>query len=156
MNEIVEDVPLSDPHRERWQDSLRRWCVFNFVGFMGIVLQIATLSFLRGVLGLHYMLATVFAVESAILHNFMWHERWTWADRCSGHGDGVLSRLIRFNLSTGSFSMASNLVFMGLFVGGLGLHYIPANLLSIALGSIVNFVVSDRFVFLRTEQRSKS
>ncbi len=147
---------MSDPPTARRQDSLRRWCVFNLVGAMGIVLQIASLSLFRGLLGLHYMLATAFAVECTILHNFIWHERWTWVDRCSSHDGDSFRRLLRFNLGTGTVSITSNLVFMGLLVDGLGLHYIAANLLSIAFSSVVNFAVSDRFVFLSSEQRSKS
>ncbi len=32
-------------------------------------------------LGPHYLVATALAVEMAVLHNFFWHRRWTWADR---------------------------------------------------------------------------
>lgn len=126
----------------------RRWCVFNVVGLLGIVIQLSILSILRGWVGLHYMLATALAVESAVLHNFVWHERWTWVDRTGANRRGMLGRLIRFNLSTGIVSIASNLGFMSLFVDGFGLHYLPANLLSIGACSLVHFFLSDQFVFV--------
>ena len=104
--------------------------------------RLSILSILRGWVGLHYMLATALAVESAVLHNFVWHERWTWVDRTGANRRGMLGRLIRFNLSTGIVSIASNLVFMSLFVDGFGLHYLPANLLSIGACSLVHFFSS--------------
>jgi putative flippase GtrA len=58
-----------------------RWWRFNFVGGIGIVVQFGALFFLKSVLHLHYLAATALAVEIAVLHNFLWHERFTWADR---------------------------------------------------------------------------
>ena len=144
----MEENFLSDSQEQGPLKCIRRWCVFNFVGLMGIVIQLAAITILHGWVGLHYMLATALAVESAVLHNFVWHEHWTWADRTGGHRQGILRRLARFNLSTGVVSIASNLVLMSLFVDGFGLHYLLANLLSIALCSLVHFFVSDRFVFV--------
>ena len=59
----------------------RRWTMFNAVGVVGLLFQLACLATLRDVLGLHYLVATVVAIELTILHNFSWHVRWTWADR---------------------------------------------------------------------------
>jgi putative flippase GtrA len=36
---------------------------------------------------------------------------------------------------------------MRLFVGTLGVHYLVANLMTIAVCSVLNFMVSDRLVF---------
>lgn len=136
---------LKKVHPFKW---IRRWCIFNVVGVMGVVIQLAVLSILKGQLGLHYILATALAVESAVLHNFVWHERWTWVDRTGVHRRGTFGRLARFNLSTGIVSIASNLGLMTFFVDGLDIHYLPANLLSIGACSLVQFFVSDRFVFV--------
>ena len=53
---------------------------FNVVGAIGIGVQLAALTLLRDGVGLHYLLATAIAVEAAILHNFLWHMRWTWRE----------------------------------------------------------------------------
>jgi len=45
------------------------------------------------------------------------------------------------------FSAAGNLVLMRVFVGGIGMNYVVANLVTIATCSVVNFLVSDRVVF---------
>lgn len=124
----------------------RRWLKFNGVGALGIAVQLAALSGLADGLRLNYLLATALAVEAAVLHNFFWHERWTWADRSLSRGD-VLARLVRFNLTTGAVSILGNLVFMRLLVGSLHLHYLLANLLTIAACSLLNFWASDRYVF---------
>jgi len=58
-----------------------RWWKFNFVGAIGIGVQFAALFFLKSVFGLNYLAATALAVEAAVMHNFVWHEQFTWADR---------------------------------------------------------------------------
>ncbi len=58
-----------------------RFLRFNFVGALGIGVQLAAVTLLVGVLGLHYLVASALAIEMAVLHNFAWHERWTWRDR---------------------------------------------------------------------------
>jgi putative flippase GtrA len=128
---------------------LRRWVKFNAVGAMGILVQLVALAVLAGPLRIHYLVATALAVEAAVLHNFVWHCRWTWKDRAGGAARlaWVLGALWRFHVSNGLVSMAGNLLFMRLLVGRLYLHYLAANLLSIALCSLANFLLSEWFVF---------
>jgi putative flippase GtrA len=127
---------------------LQRWFAFNLVGLLGIGIQLLTLTALHKGMGLHYLLATGLAVETAILHNYCWHMHWTWADR-PRRGKENLRRLLRFNLSTGLLSIAGNLVLMDLFVRQLQLHWMPANLAAIGACSIFNFLVSHCFIFQR-------
>jgi putative flippase GtrA len=61
-----------------------RWCKFNLVGGIGILVQVVALFFLRGVMHFNYLFATAIAVEAAVMHNFVWHEQFTWADRVRG------------------------------------------------------------------------
>ncbi len=126
---------------------LRRWATFNLVGIMGVGVQIVTLSMLLGWSIMDYLPATALAVEAAVLHNFLWHERWTWSDRTGSRDSGRLARLVRFNLTIGSLSIAQNLLFMELLVGWLEIHHLLANLMAIAFCSVLNFVASDRLVF---------
>ena len=121
---------------------------FYTVGSLGMMVHLGLLAlFVRG-FQMHYQLATALAVEVAVLHNFLWHRRWTWADRPFAGPVAVSVRLLRFNLTNGLVSVLGNLFFMQLFVGGLGLEPVPASLLSIAPCALVNFIVSDRWVFL--------
>ncbi|MEO8098991.1 MAG: GtrA family protein [Acidobacteriota bacterium] len=116
-----------------------RWLKFNTVGVAGAILQLAVLWLLTRA-GLHYLIATALAVEVAVLHNFYWHTRWTWKGRNAS--------LLRFHLANGLLSVISNLIWMRIFTGWLGIPTIPANLLAIALTSIANFLLGDRWVFL--------
>jgi putative flippase GtrA len=127
--------------------TLLRWLKFNAVGAAGIAVQLAALAFLKSGIGLNYLFATTIAVECAVLHNFVWHERFTWADR---KAHARLERLAKFNLSNGAVSIIGNLALMKLLAGSLGLNYFLANILSITVCSLLNFVVSDTFVFTQS------
>ena len=129
---------------------LRRWIAFYAVAALGMVVQLSTLGALTGWLGLHYLLGTGLAVEAAVLHNFIWHESWTWAERVRGDKAGRWGRLARFNLTTGALSIGGNLIFTKLFVDHLAMNYALANLGSIAVCSILNFFACDRLVFRRS------
>ena len=126
--------------KENWV----RWWKFNAVGAMGIVVQLVALTLLKSGLHVNYLIATALAVEAAVIHNFFWHERYTWADRES---KSRLIRFAKFNLSNGAISILGNVALMRMLVGVLGLNYFLANALSIAGCSLLNFVVSDRLVF---------
>jgi len=61
--------------------TLMRWWRFNSVGAIGIGVQFAALFLMKGMLHFNYLAATAIAVEAAVVHNFVWHEQFTWADR---------------------------------------------------------------------------
>ena len=122
-----------------------RFLRFNGVGVLGFALQLGVLALLLRA-GVHYLAATALAVELAVLHNFAWHERWTWRDRPAESG-GRTARLWRFHAANGLISLAGNLLLMRLLVGLLDMPPVPANLLSVLLCALVNFTASDRFVF---------
>jgi putative flippase GtrA len=77
----------------------------------------------------------------------LWHERYTWADRPATGAMQSLVRLARFNASNGAVSMVGNLGLMRLLAGEMLFHYIAANLIAVVVCSLVNFLLSDRFVF---------
>ncbi len=129
---------------------LRRWLAFNLVGGLGILIQLSTLAALTAAVGLHYLLATGLAVEVAVLHNFIWHEHWTWRDRAGQDRPGRWKRLLRFQITNGALSVGGNLVLMQFLVGTWAMNYTLANIVSITLCSILNFLASDRLVFPRT------
>lgn len=152
-----------------------RWCKFNLVGGMGIGVQFAALSLLKSVLHFDYLLATAIAVEAAVVHNFVWHEQFTWADRgwspasppvsgAEAHwisrfiaglkrcaiqtlGSPSFRRFLRFNLTNGAVSILGNLALMKVMVGLGHMNYLLANGIAITLCSAVNFLVSEEWVF---------
>ena len=126
-----------------WRTTSWRWCKFSLVGAIGIGVQLGMLALLTAA-GLHYLLATALAVEAAVLHNFAWHQNFTWRDR----EGGIVGRLARFHLSNGAISILGNMVLMRLLVGYFGLPPVPANVGSIAVCWLANFLAADRLVFL--------
>ena len=122
------------------------WLKFNAVGALGIGVQLAVLIGLSR-LHLNYLLATGLAVESAVVHNFLWHERYTWADRVRPSWRKSPPRLLRFNLSAGAVSILGNLALMKLMVGLGQVNYVIANGISISVCSLANFLVSESWVF---------
>ena len=121
---------------------------FYAVGSIGMAVHLGLLTLFVRVFGMHYQLATVLSVEAAVLHNFLWHLRWTWADRPVRGAAATARRLLRFNLTNGLNSLLGNVVFMQLFAGRLGLDPLLSALLSIPPCALLNFLVSDRWVFL--------
>jgi dolichol-phosphate mannosyltransferase len=130
----------------RW--SFWRWTKFSAVGSIGMAVHLGLLALFVKVFGMHYLLATALSVETAVLHNFVWHCLWTWADRPVARLSAIAATLLRFHLSNGFVSIAGNLFFMHLFVGVMASDPFVASLLSIAPCAVINFMVSDRWVFL--------
>jgi putative flippase GtrA len=144
MNHIELEVSNA-PGARRATSVSRRFVRFSAVGAGGVLVQAATLAILLRVTGMHYLAATAIAVEAAILHNFAWHRRWTWADRPASR---ALMTLLKFNATTGAVSLIGNLILMFLLVGMLSLNPQVANLITIAVCSLLNFALADRFVFI--------
>jgi putative flippase GtrA len=125
---------------------LASWLRFNAVGIVGVGVQLALLALFKGVLGWSVRLSTIVAVELTVLHNFFWHERWTWAHRKLELRQ-IPIRLLRFNVSNGLISIVGNLVLMELLAVRLHLHYMLANMAAILACSLLNYFVSDKLVF---------
>ena len=123
-----------------------RWVRFNGVGAIGVAVQLIALAFLTRVADLPVAIATFLAVEAAILHNFAWHQRWTWRNRPAVDSRELLQRLLRFHALNGMVSLVGNLAITTALVR-IGLDPLPANAVAILTCSTVNFFASDRLVF---------
>ena len=124
---------------------LIRWAKYSAVGVGGAGIQLALLAvFIREAPG-HYLGASLAAVEIALLHNFMWHSRYTWKDRRdSGTRFG---QLVRFHLSNGAVSIAGNLVLMRLLVQEAHLPVVGSNLVAIVCCAGLNFLLANCWAF---------
>ncbi|HEY6764752.1 MAG TPA: GtrA family protein [Candidatus Sulfotelmatobacter sp.] len=131
------------------RDVCLRLLKFSVVGAIGIAVQLVVLATLEAE-RVNYLLATALAVEGAVLHNFMWHQRFTWADRVPSGTRAWLRALFRFHLSNGVISLVGNLLLMRLLVGVLRLPLLLANVTTIALCFMANFLASDRWAFSLT------
>jgi putative flippase GtrA len=130
--------------RTRTGQHVRR---FVIVGIIGVGVQLAVLELYVTVLDMHYLVATIAAVETTLLHNFAWHRNWTWADRRRRGFRDAAQTLFRYNLTTGVVSALGNVVLMRYLVGGARFPVVAANLITIGVCSAANFILSDRVVF---------
>lgn len=123
-----------------------RVTTFVAVGTLGFLLQVATLTLLTMAVGCPYVAATAIAVGLAVVHNFYWHERWTWRNRTAGRR-GMAPRLLRYLASTGITSVGGNIILTVVGVEVLGLPVTVANATGVATMTIANFITADRWVF---------
>lgn len=124
---------------------------FNLVGVIGVAVQLALLALLTRAFRLNYLWATGLAVALTVLHNFAWHERFTFYDRLrSGAARtlrAVAARFLKFNLLTGLISIGGNVLLMHWLCGRARLPLLAANLLAIAICGVFNYLANDRLVF---------
>ena len=125
---------------------LLRWLKFNAVGAAGVVVQIGALWMLVEIGQMSYLTATLVATELAVLHNFLWHTQWTWADRPVSVLQSI-GRFARFNFSNGAVSLVGNVMLMAALVAHTSLPYLEANMVAIIVCSLVNYVLSENVVF---------
>jgi putative flippase GtrA len=126
--------------------ALQRFARFNAVGALGIGVQLTGLWVLVDLWGVAYPLATALAVTLAVVHNFLWHRHWTWRDRRSDEIAAGLT-FVRFAGTNGVISIVGNVGLMLLLVEVGGANAVIANAIAIASCGVVNFAMSDLFVF---------
>jgi putative flippase GtrA len=126
-------------------NTLIRWARFNLVGAVGMAVQLAALAqFSRWTPG-HYLYASAAAIEFTLLHNFIWHLRYTWRDR--RHDSPLAAQLLRFHLSNGLVSMLGNLVLMRILIHDARLPLLASNSIAILCCSAVNFCLGNSWAF---------
>lgn len=122
---------------------------FNLIGALGAGLQIVVFDLLMNCFRIPEVAAAAIAVETVLLHNFFWHERFTWRERRL-HGLRQRSiRLWRFHCSNGLISLVGNTAVTYGLVEGLKSPALPATVAAIAVCAPVNFLMADRWVYGR-------
>jgi putative flippase GtrA len=120
-----------------------RFARFALAGAGGFIIQVGTVAGLTEIMHVNYLIATLVAVEAAILSNFVWHHHWTFRDRAGSW----LERLIRFNALNAMTSIFGSIFLTAFFVEVGGLHPVAANIASVVGLSVINFIGADRLVF---------
>ena len=120
---------------------------FSLVGTMGAILQLTLVWLLTNCFGILSTAAMLVAVEITILHNFAWHERFTWGNRGLKSSRQLALRLWRFHAGNGLVSLAGNTIFIYCLVERLKAPVLPAAMGAIVICSLENFLIADRWVF---------
>jgi dolichol-phosphate mannosyltransferase len=125
---------------------LRKWrhfIRFCIVGTSGIVVNTAILYALSSLAGMDYKLASVLAIEAAVITNFLLNDAWTFE---SAGKKGKFSRFLSFNV----ISIVGALINWGVLVGLTelaGVYYLVANLIGILVGFLWNYFANVRFTW---------
>jgi len=124
-----------------------RFTKFGLVGILGAVLQALLFALLSSSVHLPGAWAALVAVEIVVLHNFLWHERFTWRDRKTSGFRQKIIRLARFHAMNGAVSLAGNIFLAWLLIERLKAPALPSELAAIALCAPANFLAADAWVY---------
>ena|SRR5688572_3832619 len=128
-----------------------KWLRFNAIGAMGVAVQLLVVIFVRYFFDVSPFVATFIAIQFALIHNFVWHQRWTWRNNRIAGRKACLKRFVRFHSSSGTISVVGTLGFTALLLQTLNLPYVVCNLMAIGACNIANFLFSHTFVFQAPE-----
>ena len=87
--------------------------------------------------------ATLLAIEAAIVTNHAWHRRWAWRDRA--HAPSWPRTLLRAHLGAGGTSLVVGAGTVGALSGQV--PPLAAQVLAVALCAVANYWIADRWVF---------
>jgi putative flippase GtrA len=124
----------------------RRILRFNAVSAAGFVVQLTSVALLTRWLALPDVAATGAAVAGAVVHNFLWHRRWTWADRAAEPA-GAFAMFLRFAAANGAVSIAGNVLIVAVVAEAAGIDVVAANVVAVAVCGLLNYQIGDRVVF---------
>jgi len=131
-----------------------RFAKFNAIGLLGAGFQVLLTEVLVRCFHIGEAAAPA-AVEAALLHNFFWHERFTWSDRGCGSVRRSVIRLLRFHAGNGLVSIAGNTLLMYVLREKLQLPALPSAVVAIALCAPANFLLAEQWVYNDVSGRQK-
>ncbi|MCD6594195.1 GtrA family protein [bacterium] len=123
---------------------LIRFIKFSLVGLTGIMVNEGFLALFKETFGIPIWLASVFAIELSILSNFALNDLWTWRDK---HHRNFFGRIWRYHFSVGLTAYGLNYPVLLLLTYIANIQYLWANLVGIALASIVNFLINHFWTY---------
>lgn len=96
--------------------------------------------------------ANVFSIEVSLLLSFFIYRAWVWSADRSTFKEMLFRQIPLYHLSvSASIMLRSFLVFP--LLDWLGVHYTINTLFGIVLGSAINYIISDKWVF-KTQNNS--
>ena len=125
---------------------------FIVVGTIGFLVNVVMLTIFHQKLSLNLLFAQLISAETAILVNFIFHNKWTYSD---ARDKSLRKRLIEFHASSWSGSAIVTIVLLSL-VNFAHFHYLVA----LCIGGIVamfwNFFWTRFYVWKVKEEKSAS
>ena len=123
----------------------RQLLPFAVVAALGFAVQVVLVVLFSDRWGWSLPVSTAASVEAAVLHNWAWHECWTWRRRVTAAHR--LQRLVAFHAANGAISLLGNAACAEALARTTTLALPWRTLLSVALVGGLNFLVAERVVF---------
>lgn len=136
----------------RFRHGTRRVRKYFTVGFLGLVINFSGLWFLVEVFNWHPALANLVSAELAVISNFYWNNRWTYADRKHQSLTRFFWKLFQFNLTSAigvSIIQSGAIYSLTTFFGRR--FYIFHWLLATSLLVVYNFTVYSKVIWRRSK-----
>lgn len=151
IRQVIGLIQFGWKHRDRthyegrvWNE-LRKIVKFGVVGGSGILVNTGVLYTLTSVFGVYLLLSSLFAIETAVITNFILNDIWTF-----GSDDKKRSRIERFFLFNG-ISIAGiviNISILWILTSYTGIYYLWANIIGILIAFAWNFMLNKNITFI--------
>lgn len=117
---------------------------FLAVGISGLVVNNLVLAAFVELMGLHYLMAAVVATQVSTFWNFSLTEAWVFRQRETEHS--FVNRFVSFFLIN-NFLLILRGPLLALMVDKLSVHYLIANLVSLAAIVLLRYFMADRWIW---------
>ena len=138
------------------QDTLKRLFrqrIFRFLlgGGVSLAFNILLISIMIELLGFDTRIlrnvANLVSIELSLLFSFLIYRTWVWSG-----GNSTIQQILRrqiplYHLSVG-VALGSRILIVFPMLDWLGVNYILNTLIGVLLGASINYMISDRFVFV--------
>jgi dolichol-phosphate mannosyltransferase len=140
--------------RRRFDFPVGRFLRFAAVGLSGLVVDMGALYLLFDVLGMGLTRSAILAAELAIINNFVWNDRWTFADLSQKQRSKrmTIKRFLKFNVIC-VMGLILKVLLLNFFFNGLHLSPYVANFLAIAVVTFWNFWINLKLSWRVTQVR---
>lgn len=142
--------------KQRFEIPIKRFMRFGLVGLSGVFVDMSIFYLLHdpAALSLPLTRSKIIAAEVAIINNFLWNDRWTFADISSQQSGWSkrIKRFIKFNLVC-LLGLSLNVVILNILVNYFRINDYLANLIAIAIVTIWNFWINLKLSWRVTQTK---
>jgi dolichol-phosphate mannosyltransferase len=117
---------------------------FGIVGGSGVVVNMGLLYILTTYFNIDYKISSFFAIETSIITNFLLNNYWTWQDQSEKK---FSVKIMQYHISVGIAAILANWLLLVFLTEVVGIYYMISNLIGIAVGTALNFVINDLWTF---------
>jgi len=128
-----------------------RFVKFSIVGLSGMIINLIVLYISREVLfrnieleWIRLNLSLGLAIFFATINNYLWNRKWTWLDRKGKTKYGFFPQMGQYFIACG---LAIGLQFAFTLLLAQFMHYLIANIISIVLAAVLNYLLNDIWTF---------